>query len=417
MNRHARATIVVIGLAWVAVHSSGPVLAGGDGRHWVGTWTASLHQPNPGPPTLTNGGFTNQTLRQIVHTSVGGTAVRVRLSTFGAGDLLVGAAHVAIRDAGAAIVPGTDRALTFGGEPSVRIPPGAVVLSDPVELDVPALADLAVSIHVPEQTGPATWHFVAQQTSYVSTQGNFAGALDMPVSATTQAWFWLGAVEVFVPKQVGAIAAFGDSVTDGVGSTPGVNNRWTDHLARALVAEHGTHQMGVLKASITGNRLLHDGIGPNALARFERDVLAQVGVSHVIVLLGNNDITLGNLFPDEAVTAAEIIQAHRLLIARARAQGLNTFGGTLPPFGGLVSPAVFPALEFERQAVNKWIRFGGEYDAVIDFDEVLRDPVDPGRLRPLYDSGDHLHPNDAGYEAMGRAIDVTLFKHDRARAR
>ena len=416
MNRHVRATIFAIGLAWVALYDSGAVLAA-NGGHWVGTWSASPHQPNPGPPTLTNGGFANQTLRQIVHTSVGGTGVRVRLSTIGAGAVLVGAAHVAIRDAGAAIVPGTDRALTFGGQSSVRIPPGAVVLSDALELEVPALADLAVSIYVPEQTGPATWHFVAQQTSYVSPQGNFADALEMPVGATTQAWFWLAAVEVFVPKQVGAIAAFGDSVTDGVRSTPDANNRWPDHLARALVAQHGNHRMSVLNASITGNRLLHDGIGPNALARFERDVLAQAGVTHLIVLLGNNDITIGNLFPAEAVTAAEIIQAHRLLIARARAVGLSIFGGTLPPFGGLVPAAVFPALEGKRRAVNEWIRFGGEYDAVIDFDEVLRDPADHGRLHPLYDSGDHLHPNDAGYEAMGRAIDVNLFKHDRARAR
>jgi lysophospholipase L1-like esterase len=416
MNRHVRATIFVIGLAWVALYGSGAVLAANSG-HWVGTWSASPHQPNPGPPTLTNSGFANQTLRQIVHTSVGGTGVRVRLSTFGAAGLLVGAAHVAIRDADAAIVPSTDRALTFGGQPSVRIPSGAVVLSDAVELEVPALADLAVSIYVPGQTGPATWHFVAQQTSYVSPEGNFADALDMPVSATTRAWFWLAAVEVFVPKQVGAIAAFGDSVTDGVRSTPDANNRWPDHLARALVAQHGNHQMSVLNASVTGNRLLHDGIGANAVARLERDVLAQAGVTHLIVLLGNNDITIGNLFPAEVVTAAEIIQAHRLLIARARADGLRIFGGTLPPFGGLVPPAVFPALEAKRQAVNDWIRFGDEYDAVIDFDEVLRDPGDRGRLLPLYDSGDHLHPNDAGYEAMGRAIGVNLFKHDRARAR
>ena len=416
MNRYVRATISMFGLACVVLYGAGLVLAE-SGRHWVGTWTASLHQPNPGPPTLTNSGFANQTLRQIVHTSVGGTRVRLRLSTLGAGALVVGAARVAIREANAAIVPGTDRTLTFGGEASVRIPAGAVVLSDPVDLEIPALADLAVSIYLPGHTGPATWHFVAQQTSYVSPEGNFADALDMPVSATTRAWFWLAAVEVFVPKQVGAIAAFGDSVTDGVRSTPDANNRWPDHLARALIEQHGNHQMGVLNASITGNRLLHDGIGPNALARFERDVVAQAGVTHVIVLLGNNDITIGNIFPAEAVTAAEIIQAHRLLIARARAQGLTIFGGTLPPFGGQVPPVVFPALEAKRQAVNEWIRFGGEYDAVIDFDEVLRDPADQERLLPQYDSGDHLHPNDAGYEAMGRAIDVSLFKHDRARAR
>jgi lysophospholipase L1-like esterase len=416
MDRYVRVMTAVIALASVAVFGSGPVLADSS-RHWVGTWATSLHQPNPGPPTLTNTGFANQTLRQIVHTSVGGTRARIRLSSFGGARVVVGAAHIAIRDTNAAIVFGSDRSLTFGGEPSVTIPPGAIVVSDPVDLEIPPLADLAVSIFVPEQTGPATWHFVAQQTSYVSPAGNFADVLDMPVSATIRAWFWLAAVEVFAPKQVGAIAAFGDSVTDGVRSTVDANRRWPDYLARTLMARRGNHHMGVLNASITGNRLLHDGIGSNGLARFGRDVLAQTGVTHVIVLLGNNDITIGNLFPAEAVSAQEIVQAHRLLIARARADGVQIIGGTLPPFGGLVPPEVFPALEAKRQSVNEWIRFGGEYDAVVDFDEVLRDPADPGRLLPSFDSGDFLHPNDDGYEAMGRAIDVTLFANGQGRAR
>jgi lysophospholipase L1-like esterase len=416
MDRYVRVMTAVIALASVAVFGSGPVLAE-SGRHWVGTWATALHQPSPGPPGLTNNGFANQTLRQIVHTSVGGTRARVRLSSFGGGRVVVGAAHIAIRDTNAAIVPGSDRMLTFGGEPSVSIPPGAIVVSDPVDLEVPALADLAVSIFVPGQTGPATWHFVAQQTSYVSPEGNFVDALDMPVSVTTRAWFWLAAVEVFAPKRVGAIAAFGDSLTDGVRSTVDANRRWPDYLARTLMARRGNHHMGVLNASITGNRLLHDGIGSNALARFERDVLAQAGVTHVIVLLGNNDITAGDRFPAEAVTAADVIQAHRLLIALARAEGLQIFGGTLPPFGGLVPPEVFPALEAKRQSVNEWIRFGGEYDAVIDFDEVLRDPADHGRLLPSFDSGDFLHPNDEGYEAMSRAIDVTLFAYGQVAAR
>jgi lysophospholipase L1-like esterase len=370
-----------------------------------------MHQPSPGPPGVTSIGFSNQTLRQIVHTSVGGTSVRVRLSTFGASALVVGAARIAIREAGAAIVPGTDRALTFGGQGAVRVPPSAVVVSDAVELEVPALTDLAISIYVPGQTGPATWHGFAQQTSYVSPAGDFSDALDMPISETVQSWFWLAAVEVLAPKQVGAIAAFGDSLTDGARSTPDQNKRWPDHLARELVAQHGNHQMGVLNAAISGNRLLYDGIGPNALARFERDVLTQSGVSHVIVLLGNNDIIFGNLL-GEQVTSVEIVQAHRMLMTRARAHGLTIFGATLPPFMGFaaVPDTAFLALEATRRAVNEWIRFSGEYDAVIDVDAVVRDPFLESRLLPLYDSGDHLHPNDAGYEAMGLAVDLTLFK-------
>jgi lysophospholipase L1-like esterase len=410
MNRYVRATISVIAMACAVAYAAGPALAD-KSDHWIGTWSAAMHQPSPGPPNVTSIGFTNQTLRQIVHTSIGGTRVRVRLSTFGAGALVVGAAHIAIREARAAIVPGTDRALTFGGQASVRIPPGAVVISDAVDLEVPALTDLAISIYVPGQTGPATWHRFAQQTSYVSPAGDFSAALDMPVNETVQSWFWLAAVEVLAPKQAGAIAAFGDSLTDGARSTPDQNQRWPDYLSRALVAQHGNHQMGVLNAAIGGNRLLYDGIGPNALARFEPDVLTQAGVSHVIILLGNNDIVFGNLL-GEVVTSAEIVQAHRMLIARARAHGLTTLGATLPPFMGFgaAPETAFPALDAKRRAVNEWIRFSGEYDAVIDFDAVLRDPFLESRLLPLYDSGDHLHPNDAGYEAMGLAVDLTLFK-------
>ena len=387
--------------------------AGKGTEQWVGTWGTALHPPNLGPPGLTNSGFNNQTLRQIVHTSVGGEQVRVRLSTFGASALVLGAAHIALRDAGAAIVPGSDRTLTFGGQPSITIPAGALVVSDPVDLDVPALSDLAVSIFVPGSTGPATWHFVAMQTSYVSPLGDFTASPVMPVDSTRLAWFWLAGVEVMAAKQTGAIVAFGDSITDGPGSTPDTNNRWPDQLAQRLMAQPGNHKMGVLNAGITGNRLLHDVLGPNALARFDRDVLSQTGVTHVIVLEGNNDIWSGEVAPADFVTADQIIEGHRQLIERAHARGLKIYGGTLTPFGGF-TPFGFtlsPGTEAMRQAVNEWIRTSGEYDAVVDFDEVTRDPSFPTRLRPLYDSGDHLHPNNAGYEAMGNAIDPKLFKN------
>ena len=399
----------------LAIPVSLPVAyAGNDKEHWVATWSTALHQPSPGPPGLTNLGFNNQTLRQIVHTSVGGDQVRVRLSTYGASALVIGSAHIARRAVGATIVPESDRTLTFGGEPSITIPPGAVVMSDPVALQVPALGDLAVSIYVPGSTGPAAWHFAALQTSYISPDGDFTGSVVMPAAVTAQAWFWLAGVEVTASRQTGAVVAFGDSVTDGVASTADANNRWPDHLARRLIAQRGNHKMGVLNEAISGNRLLHDGLASNGLARFDRDVLTQTGLTHLVVLLGNNDLWFGEvIFPTEAVTAEQIIQGHKQLIQRARARGLTVYGGTLTPLQGFVPDSVFPVIEAKRQAVNEWIRTSGEYDAVIDFDEVTRDPSVPPRLLPRYDSGDHLHPNDAGYEAMGRAVDLQLFQDGR----
>jgi len=375
---------------------------------WVGTWSTTLVQASPGPPQLTNTGFNNQTLRQIVHTSIGGNRVRVRLSTFGAGRLEIGSAHIALRATDAAIRPGSDRTLTFSNEPTLVLPAGATVLSDPVDLDVPALSDLAVSIFVPGNTGPATWHFSALETSYVSPPGDFTSNVAMPVDSTRQAWFWLAGVEVMTSKQTGAVVAFGDSITDGMGSTANTNNRWPDHLARRLQAQPGNLNIGVLNQGLAGNKVVLDIIGPNAQARFDRDVLTQPGVTHVIVLEGNNDI-LFVFDPSEDVHHNQIIEGHKQLIHRVHTLGLTIYGATLTPFGGF-APFSTPEKEAKRQAVNHWIRTGGAYDAVIDFDAVVRDTSDPARLRPAFDSGDHLHPNDAGYKAMADAIDLTLFK-------
>jgi lysophospholipase L1-like esterase len=363
-----------------------------------------MHAPDAGFG-ITNSGFNNQTLRQIVHMTIGGDQVRVRLSTFGASALVIGAGHIALRSTGAAIVPGSDRTLTFSGQPSIIIPPGALVLSDPVNLEVPALGDLAVSIFVPASTGPATWHFVGLQTSYVSPPGDFTASEIMPFDSTRQAWYWLAGVEVMASKQTGAIVTFGDSITDGTMSTPDTNNRWPDQLAQRLMAQPGNHRSGVLNEGIAGNRILHDVIGPNALGRFDRDVLNQTGVTHVIVLLGGNDIGFEAFRPAEAVTPGQIIEGHRQFLARAHARGLKIYGGTLTPF-----ELLSPAQEAKRQEVNRWIRTSDEYDAVIDFDAVLRDPNFPTRLNPDFDSGDHLHPNDLGYEAMGNSIDLELFR-------
>jgi lysophospholipase L1-like esterase len=384
-------------------------------EHWVATWGTALHEPDLGVPGLANTGFNNQTLRQIIHTSIGGRQVRVRLSTFGAGQLTVGAAHVAIRVGDAVVWSMSDRRLTFGGRPSITLPPGAQVLSDPVDLDVAPLSDLAVSIFVPGSTGPATWHFEARQTLYVSPAGDFTGSVAMPVDAAAPAglaWFWLAGVEVLAPKQTGAIVTFGESIVDGSQSTADANNRWPDQLVRRLMARPGNQQASVINAGIAGNRLLHDSLGPNGLARFGRDVLSQAGVTHVIVQMGGNDIFTLN--PAEEVTVEQIIQAHKQLIERARAKGLRVYGCTLTPVEGFVVPgtpfAVFsPAKEVKRQALNTWIRTSGAYDEVFDFDRVLRDPSQPSRILPVYDSGDHGHPNDAGYKALVDIIDLKLF--------
>jgi lysophospholipase L1-like esterase len=411
--------VLLISLLFAVGLAAGPgAFADNDNEHWVATWGTALHEPDLLVPGLANAGFNNQTLRQIVHTSVGGRQVRVRLSTFGANSLVIGSAHIALRDAGAAIVPGSDRTLTFGGKPSITIPRGALILSDPVELVVPALDDLAVSIYVPGKTGPATWQVESRQTSYISPPGDFTASVVVPVDSTTQAWFWLEGVEVMVSKQTGAIVTLGASITAGTQSTADANNRWPDQLARRLMAQPGNQKMGVLNKGIIGNRLLHDFLGANALARFDRDALAQTGVTHVIVDLGNNDIGLawpGGLIPAEEVTADQIIQGHKQLIERAHARGLKIHGCTLTPVEGFFVPGtpfpVFsPSNEVKRQAVNAWIRMSGAYDGVIDFDRVLRDPNSPARIRIIYDSGDHGHPNDAGYKAMADAIDLKLFK-------
>jgi lysophospholipase L1-like esterase len=383
--------------------------------HWVGTWTTAMHQPDLLVPGLANNGFNNQTLRQIVHTSIGGHQVRIRLSTFGANGLVIGAAHIALSAGGPTVVPGSDRTLTFGGEQSITIPPGAPVVSDPVELDVRGRSDLAVTIFTPGATGPATWHFEARQTTYISPKGDFTANEVMPVDSTTESWFWLSGVEVRECREVGAIGTLGDSTTDGTHSTLDANHRWPDQLARRL--HQSNQKIGVLNAGLSGNRLLHDSLGPNGLARFDRDVLSQSGLSHVIVLLGNADIGegwSGGIDPAGEVTADQIVQGYRQLIERAHARGVKIYGATLTPFEGFVVPGTpfpffSPENEEKRQTVNHWIRTAGEYDGVIDFDKVLRDPNAPSRLLPAYDSGDHVHPTDAGYKAMANAIDLTMF--------
>lgn len=389
---------------------------------WVGTWSTSPMPPEPGFG-LTNLGFDNQTLRQIVRVSIGGKKVRVRFSnTFGVSPLVVGSASVAIPDSGATVFENTIRQLSFSGQPSITIPPGARVLSDPVELTVPEHSDIAVTMHLPEETGPATWHSSSFQTSYVSPAGDFSNNVDMPVDSTTMSWFFMTGVEVRASRRDGAIVALGNSITDGTSSTPDTNSRWPNKLAERLsklnkAKRHGRkghgwksrRRMAVLNQGIAGNRVLNDVISVNASARFDRDVLTQAGATHVILLEGINDIGIPELgFEQQRVEASDIIAGYRQLIDRAHTQGLKIIGATLTPFEGAIYYT--PAGEVKRQQVNEWIRTSGEFDAVIDFDRALRDPLNPSRFLPQYDSGDNLHPSDAGYEAMANSIDLRLFR-------
>lgn len=366
-----------------------------------------------------NEGFGNQTLRQIAHVSLGGERLRVRLSnTFGSAPLVIGAARVALQSDGAAIVPESDRALSFAGQASIVIPPGALVVSDPVELAVPSLANLAVSVFVPEATGPTTWHAIASQNTYVSEPGDFSAALELPTAATRQSWFWLSGVEVLAPREAFSVVALGDSITDGYPSTLDANRRWPDLLSARLNAEAGDAGptgpgVGVLNQGVSGNRLLHDLLGQNASARFDRDVLAAPGVRHVIVMIGINDLGLPGVLglPSQVVQASDIVRGLTFLVERAHANDLRVYGATLGPFEGTTFPGYFtPEGEAKRLAINAWIRDGGVFDAVIDFDAVLHDPDRPSQLLPELDSGDHLHPNDAGYAAMAAAIDLDLLR-------
>ena len=361
----------------------------------------------------------NQTLRQIVHVTLGGSRLRVVLTNvFGTVPLSIGAAQVALRDHDASIQPQSSRPLTFDGSTSTTIPPGTIVLSDPVTLTVRDFGDLAIDTYLPNDTAtmhsPITTHAASWQTNYVSTPGNHAGAASLPVQTTTAyrrqdglptaTWFFLARVEVTAPANTEAVVTLGDSITDGTASGTDTNNRWPDHLARRLLSAN--LKLAVLNAGIGGNRVLGDGNGVSALARFDRDVLAQPGVRHVIVLEGINDI--GGARDNPLPGARDLIAAHRQLIERAHAHGLKIYGATLTPFEG--ANYYTAGGEAKRQALNDWIRTGKAYDAVFDFDAAVRDPSHPARTLPQYDAGDHLHLNAAGYKVVADAIDLSVFR-------
>jgi lysophospholipase L1-like esterase len=387
-----------------------------DHDRWIGTWTASPQSVEPPFIVPSPAQFDNQTIRHVIRTSIGGTKARIRLSNeFGTAPLTIGAATIALHATGANAVAGTVRKLTFSGQPSITIPAGAPALSDPVDIDVPALGDLAVSIFLPKVTAAKTLHSLGVSTTYVSAAGDHSADVVMPTATTASSLFFLSGVSVVASKRNAAIVAIGDSITDGFASTPDANNRWPNVLAERLQARRDLAHLAVLNHGISGNRTLFDFIGPNALARFDRDVLNAPGAKFVILLEGINNIGIPGAFgrTSEIVTADDIIAGHKQLIARAHERGLKIYGGTLTPFEGTTFPGYFtPAGEVKRQAVNAWIRTSGAFDGVIDFDLAIRDPSNPARMLPAYDSGDHLHPNDAGYQAMANAIDLRLFRAD-----
>jgi len=386
-------------------------------EHWTASWGASQQVPEPGnalaPADLNDG-----TLREVVHLSAGGDAIRVRLSNaFGTSALHITGVHVArpLSTASDAIDPATDHALTFVGAADVTIPPGADYWSDPVSMPVGADADLAITLHLDTAPAQQTSHPGSRSTAYLIHGAHLSDAR-LTGATKMEHWFFLSGVDVASRAAGSCIVALGDSITDGHGATTNGNDRWPDDLARRLEADKRLRGTGVVNAGIGGNHLLTDGLGPNALARFDRDVLAQSGVRVLIVLEGINDLGAYALEPVRPTPAMYRAHVHDLeasfeqIVARAHAQGIYVVGATILPFVGSDYYHPGPADEAARQELNAWIRTPGHFDAVVDFDHVTADPTAPDRLLPAYDSGDHLHPSVAGYHAMADAFPLSLLE-------
>jgi lysophospholipase L1-like esterase len=355
-------------------------------------------------------GLADSTLRQIVHVSIGGAQIRVRFSNaFGTTPLVISSAHVALSAGGGAIKPESDKALMFAGQASATIPAGALVYSDALDFAVAPLSDLVVTMHLTGGPTGITTHPGSRETSYLAA-GDEVSAADLSKAAQTEHWYFLNGVDVLAKAPAASVVTYGDSITDGHGATTNGNTRWPDDLAKRLAANKATANIAVLNEGIGGNRLVHDVTGPNALARFDRDVLAQDGVRWIIVLEGINDIGTAPTAAkrnEQPATAQDIIAAYQQIILRAHAHNIRVYGATIVPFEGAFYFSKDG--ETEREAVNTWIRSSGQFDAVIDFDAAVRDPKSPTHLLAAADSGDHLHPGSAGYQTMADAIDLTLF--------
>ena len=374
--------------------------------NWVASWAPSqqLVEPRNLPPAP---GLSGSTLRQVAHLSIGGRGLRLHFSNvFGTGPVALNAVHLALSAGGSAIRPETDRALTFGGRPSVAIAAGEAVVSDPLNIALGPFSDLTVTIAFGATSADVTGHPGSRATSYLQA-GDWSTATELPSAVKTEHWYILSGADVIADDGSAAVVVLGNSITDGRGSGTDKNDRWTDNLARRLQADARTARVAVLNAGLGGNTVIRGGLGPTALTRVERDVIAPAGVRWLVVLEGVNDI--GTARGAEAVSAiaGELIAAYQQIIGVAHQHGLRAYGATILPFGGSNYDA--PDREAARQTVNRWIRTSGAYDAVIDFDAVMRDSLTPARLRPDGDTGDHLHPNEAGYRMMADAIDLALF--------
>ena len=386
------------------------------GDAWVSSWGTSQQIPEP-QNALPIDDLRDATVRQIVHLSLGGSALRVHLSNaFGTTPLHFTSVHIAhpTSPAAAAIDPASDRALTFAGNPDVTIPPGAEYVSDPVEMHVAPLSDVAVTFHLDAPPVQETGHPGSRSTSYY-VHGDQVSAADLPDAKHVDHWYDLTEIDVRTAPDARVVVALGDSITDGHAATTNGNDRWTDVLAARLQASKRTRNIGVSNQGIGGNHVLTDGLGPNVLARFDRDVLAPAGVRWLIVFEGVND--LGGLartgevpVEQHAALVARLIAAYQQIIERAHAHGLRVYGATITPYTGSGYYHPGSLSEADRQAVNAWIRAAGHFDAMIDFDAVVRDPVHPEQLLPAFDCGDHLHPSPAGYKAMGESIPLDLFE-------
>jgi lysophospholipase L1-like esterase len=382
---------------------------------WVTSWGASQQVPEP-QNALSADDLRDATVRQIFHLSVGGTALRVHVSNaFGTEALHFTAVHVAhpVSSSSTAIDAASDRALTFAGNTDVTIPPGAEMVSDPVVGPVAPLSDVAVTFHLDAAPERETGHPGSRATTYF-VHGDAVNAADLSEPKHVDHWYQVTAIDVQAVAGAAAVVALGDSITDGHGATTNGNDRWTDALAVRLQSEAATREIGVSNQGIGGNHLLIDGLGPNALARFDRDVLAPAGVRWVILFEGVNDLgglaRLGEVTPAEhSAMVQRVIAAYEQMITRAHAHGLKIYGATITPYVGSGYYHPGPLSEADRQAVNTWIRGAGHFDATVDFDAVVRDPQHPDQLLPAFDCGDHLHPSPAGYKAMAAAIPLTLF--------
>jgi lysophospholipase L1-like esterase len=384
---------------------------------WIATWGPSAFAAAPRPPRDSIDrvpSYADRTVRQIVHTTLGGSRVRVRFTNeFGDRPLVIGAARLALRDTGASVREGSSKSITFGGRSSVILRRGAIITSDPVDLRVANLSDLAVSLWIKDTVRASTRHALGIQTGYVSGPGDFTNATSLHADTTIQQFLWLSGVDVVNDNATGVIVAFGNSITDGLRSPLDSNGRWPDVLARRLLGSKEPPK-AVVNAGISGNGVISNITGPAALARFDRDVLMQPGITHIIVLEGINDLNRGaaSSDPRDSVGAEELIFGYQQLIARAHERRVTIIGATLTPMGNMTTPFVATA-DARRQALNQWIRTSGAFDGVIDFDAIVRDPAHPNAMLPAYDSGDHLHPSLAGYKAMGEGIELSLFRPKR----